>query len=220
MKRDMAQEIHREAVNLQGPLLPADLMVPEHATGLVMFAHGSGSSRHSSRNRWLAEVLQQHGLATLMFDLLTEEEAKNRCKVFNIALLARRVGEAMDWVEQRAQVQRLPVGIFGESTGAAAALLAAAQKTNHVAAVVSRGGRPDLAMTALPQVRAPTLLIVGGLDTDVLSLNREALRQLGGTKRLEVVPDATHLFDEPGTLESVAAVAARWFERHLVDTDA
>lgn len=215
----MGEEIHKEAVSLQGPLLPADLMVPEQATGLVLFAHGSGSSRLSGRNRWVAEVLQQHGFATLLFDLLTEEEAQDRSKVFNIALLARRVGEAIDWVEQRPDLRDLRLGLFGASTGAAAALLAAAQKPTNVAAVVSRGGRPDLAMTALPLVRAPTLLIVGGQDTDVLKLNREALRQLGGSKRLEVVPGATHLFEEPGTLESIAALAARWFEHYLISAD-
>lgn len=211
----MTEEVHSEAVNLQSPSLPADLVVPEHATGLVLFAHGSGSSRHSKRNRWVAGVLQQRGLATLLFDLLTEEEAQDRRTVFNIALLARRVGQAIDWVERRPDLQRLPLGLFGASTGAAAALLAAAQKPTKVAAVVSRGGRPDLAMEALPQVQAPTLLIVGGQDTDVLTLNREALRRLGGPKRLEVVPGATHLFEEPGTLEGVATLAASWFERHL-----
>jgi putative phosphoribosyl transferase len=215
MNHAMAEDVHSESVNLQSPSLPADLVMPEHATGLVLFVHGSGSSRHSRRNRWVASVLQQHGLATLLFDLLTEEEAQDRRKVFNIPLLARRVGQAIDWVERRPDLVRLRLGLFGASTGAAAALLVAAQKPKRVAAVVSRGGRPDLAMDALPDVQAPTLLIVGGQDVDVLALNREALRRLAGPKRLEVVPGASHLFEEPGTLEGVASLAASWFERHL-----
>lgn len=215
MRHAMNEAVHSETVNVQGPSLPADLVIPEHAQGLVLFAHGSGRSRHRKRNRWVAGVLQQHGLATVLFDLLTEDEAADRRKAFNISLLARRVGEAMDWVERRPDLRPLPLGLFGASTGAAAALLAAAQKPTRVAAVVSRGGRPDLAIEALPQVKAPTLLIVGGDDTDVLALNREALRRLAGTKRLEVVPSATHLFEEPAALETVAALAASWFERHL-----
>ena len=211
----MTEAMHFETVNLQGPVLPADLVVPDDAQGLVLFAHGSGSSRLSRRNRWVAEVLQRHGLATLLFDLLSEEEAEDRRKVFQISLLARRVGEAMDWVERRMDLQRLPLGLFGASTGAAAALLAAAQRPTRVAAVVSRGGRPDLAFQVLNQVLAPTLLIVGGRDTEVLALNRDALRRLAGPKRLEVVPGASHLFEEAGTLESVAALAVAWFERHL-----
>lgn len=211
----MLDETHNESVSLQGPLLPGDLTVPVHATGLVLFAHGSGSSRRSRRNRWVANVLQQHGLATLLFDLLTEDEAQDRRKVFNIPLLARRLELAMDWVEQRADLRRLHLGIFGASTGAAAGLLAAAQRPSNVAAVVSRGGRPDLAETALPLVHAPTLLIVGGRDTDVLALNRAVFPKLGSVKRLEVVPGATHLFEEQGALESAAALAAAWFERYL-----
>ena len=216
----MTEAMHFETVNLQGPVLPADLVVPDDAQGLVLFAHGSGSSRLSRRNRWVAEVLQRHGLATLLFDLLSEEEAEDRRKVFQISLLARRVGEAMDWVERRMDLQRLPLGLFGASTGAAAALLAAAQRPTRVAAVVSRGGRPDLAFQVLNQVLAPTLLIVGGRDTEVLALNRDALRRLAGPKRLEVVPGATHLFEEAGTLESVAALAVAWFERHLTGKSA
>jgi dienelactone hydrolase len=211
----MTPEMHSEQVNLQGPSLPADLVVPEDAQGLVLFAHGSGSSRRSVRNRWVASVLQQHGLATLLFDLLTEEEAQDRRKVFNIALLGRRVTEAMDWVHQRADLAQLALGLFGASTGAAAALVAAAQKPRRAAAVVSRGGRPDLALDALPQVQAPTLLVVGGRDTEVLTLNRQALRELTCEKRLEIVPGATHLFEEPGALESVAVLAADWFGHHL-----
>jgi putative phosphoribosyl transferase len=219
MSNAMTEELHSEAVNLESPALPADLVVPEHATGLVLFAHGSGSSRHSKRNRWVASVLQQHGLATLLFDLLTEDEAQDRRNVFNISLLARRVGQAIDWVQRRPDLSDLHLGLFGASTGAAAALCAAAQKPTKIVAVVSRGGRPDLALDALPQVLAPTLLIVGGADRTVLELNFEALRRLGGAKRLEVVPGATHLFEEPGALESVAALAASWFERHLVPSN-
>jgi putative phosphoribosyl transferase len=219
MRYLMAEEAYSEAVNLQGPMLPAELVVPENAQGLVLFAHGSGSSRLSTRNRWVAEVLQKHGLATLLCDLLTEEEARDRCKLFNIPLLARRVEQAMDWVDQRADLTHLRLGLFGASTGAAAALMAAAQKPSNVRAVVSRGGRPDLALDSLARVRAPTLLIVGGQDLEVLALNYEAQRRLAGTKRLEVVPGATHRFDEPGALESVAALAAAWFNRFLCASD-
>jgi putative phosphoribosyl transferase len=215
----MAEMTYTEAVRLQGPLLLGELTVPEQATGLVLFAQGSGRGRHSRRNRWVAEVLQAQGLATLSFDLLTEDEAQDRCKVFNIALLARRVGEALDWVEQRADLRYLHLGLLGAGTGAAAALQAAVQRPSNVAAVVSRGGRPDLATADLPLVRAPTLLIVGGQDTDVLALNREALRRLGGAKRLEVVPGASRHFEAPGALESVAALTARWFERYLAGPD-
>lgn len=214
----MTPEMQSEQVNLQGPSLPADLMVPEHAQGLVLFAHGSGSSRRSVRNRWVAGVLQRRGLATLLFDLLTEEEAQDQRKVFDIALLGRRVVDAMEWVAQRPDLAHLRLGLFGASTGAAAALVAAAQKPRRAAAVVSRGGRPDLALSVLPQVQAPTLLIVGGRDAEVLVLNRQAIRELGGEKRLEIVPGATHLFEEPGTLESVAALAAEWFRRHLCES--
>lgn len=209
--------MHSESVTIQGPALPADLVVPEHARGLVLFAHGSGSSRRSVRNRWVARSLQQHGLATLLFDLLTEAQAQDRRKVFDIELLGQRVTEAMQWVAQRPDLAHLKLGLFGASTGAAAALVAAAQNPQRTSAVVSRGGRPDLALAVLAQVQAPTLLIVGGLDPEVLTLNRQALRALSGEKRLEVVPGATHLFEEPGALESVAVLAADWFTRHLGD---
>lgn len=212
----MSDTLLREAVVLQGPSLPGDLSVPALAHGLVLFAHGSGSSRLSTRNRWVARQLQQHGLATLLFDLLTEQEALDRRMVFDIPLLGQRVVHAMRWASQRNELSGLRLGLFGASTGAAAALVAAAQQPQCVAAVVSRGGRPDLASDCLPRVRAPTLLIVGARDTEVLSLNRQALRLLQGPKRLEVVPDATHLFEEPGTLDSVAALAVDWFEQHLV----
>lgn len=204
-----------EAVVLQAPSLQGDLAVPAQARGLVLFAHGSGSSRLSERNRWVARALQRHGLATLLFDLLTLGEARDRHNVFDIALLGQRVQEALRWARQREDLSGLPLCLFGASTGAAAALVAAADRPQGIAAVVSRGGRPDLAPEHLPRVQAPTLLIVGGDDEEVLELNRWALRQLRCTKRLEVVPGATHLFEEPGALESVAALAADWFLKHL-----
>lgn len=204
-----------EAVLLQESSLPGDLAVPARARGLVLFAHGSGSSRLSERNRWVARALQRQGLATLLFDLLTPIEAQDRHHVFDITLLGQRVQEATRWARQRADTAGLPVCLFGASTGAAAALVAAADRPQDIAAVVSRGGRPDLAQGHLHRVQAPTLLIVGGDDVDVLELNHWALGQLRCTKRLEVVPGATHLFEEPGALESVAALAAEWFLTHL-----
>jgi putative phosphoribosyl transferase len=212
----MRAGVQVEQVQVGVSALPGELDVPAGAVALVMFVHGSGSSRLSVRNRWVAEVLQQHRLATLLFDLLSDEEGADRHNVFDIEMLGERVGEALDWSAQRADLNDRPVGLFGASTGAAAALAAAAQWPGRVGAVVSRGGRPDLAADSLPHVVAPTLLIVGGADREVLELNRRALRQLACTKRLEVVPDATHLFEEPGALDSVAELAASWFERHLV----
>jgi putative phosphoribosyl transferase len=211
----MSENMLMEAVVLQEPALQGDLAVPPHALGLVLFAHGSGSSRLSSRNRWVAHQLQARGLATLLIDLLTEEEARDRRIVFDIPLLCQRVLNAMRWIRQREEMVNLRLGLFGASTGAAAALMAAAQQPNRVSAVVSRGGRPDLAWESLARVQAPTLLIVGGHDTEVLELNRQALRQISGPKRLEVVPGATHLFEEPGTLASVAELSANWFEQYL-----
>jgi putative phosphoribosyl transferase len=199
-----------------GPLaLPGDLQLPPRATSLVLFAHGSGSSRSSERNRWVAGVLQQHRLATLLFDLLSEAEAAERRNVFDIELLTQRVVQAIDWADRQAALSGLCLGLFGASTGAAAALRAAALRPGRVHAVVSRGGRPDLAAACLPRVGAPTLLIVGGADPEVLELNRQALRLLQCNKRLEVVPGATHLFEEPGALGSVAELAAGWFDTHL-----
>jgi putative phosphoribosyl transferase len=195
--------------------LPGDLEQPQAARALVLFAHGSGSSRLSKRNRWVATVLQQHRLCTLLFDLLDADEAADRRKVFDVGLLADRVGQALDWAAGETALSGLSVGLFGASTGAAAALRAAAARPGQVAAVVSRGGRPDLAGPSLPQVQAPTLLIVGSVDAEVLALNRQALRELHCKKRLEVVPGATHLFEEPGALGSVAELAAAWFETHL-----
>jgi putative phosphoribosyl transferase len=185
------------------------------AKGLVVFAHGSGSSRTSPRNRRVADVLHQHGLSTLLFDLLTEGEADSRANVFDIELLSQRVVEALDWLAAQPKTTSRPIGLFGASTGAAAALCAAAERPAQVAAVVSRGGRPDLASQALQRVHSPTLLIVGGDDREVLQLNRQALAALRCDKRLEVVPGATHLFEEPGALDVVAQLAGAWFVDHL-----
>lgn len=200
--------------------LYGDLGLPREPRGLVLFAHGSGSGRHSARNRQVARRLEQDGLATLLFDLLTVDEeridARTREHRFDIALLTRRMETAVAWTRAQDLTRHLPLGLFGASTGSAAALIAAAQLPQHVAAVVSRGGRPDLAgNAALAAVRAPTLLIVGGADTQVLSLNEEALDHLGGTKELVVVPGATHLFEETGALERVSELASSWLVRHL-----
>jgi putative phosphoribosyl transferase len=203
------------SVTLGAMALPGDLDVPAGARGLVMFVHGSGSSRLSQRNRYVAGHLRERGLATLLFDLLTADEADDRRKVFDIGLLAARVAGAIDALAALPAVAGLPLGLFGASTGAAAALQVAAQRPAAVAAVVSRGGRPDLALDHLGAVHAPTLLIVGGDDWQVLDLNREALAALRCHKQLQVVPGATHLFEEPGTLEAVARLAGDWFVEHL-----
>lgn len=203
-------------VTLASAALDGRLTLPEPATGLVLFAHGSGSSRLSPRNGYVAGVLQRAGLATLRFDLLTRDEDEDYATRFDIALLTERLVGATDWVARRADTAGLPVGYFGASTGAAAALRAAAALGDAVAAVVSRGGRPDLAgADALSRVRCPTLLLVGGLDTEVIRLNEAALARLAGPKALRIVPGASHLFEEAGTLETVAAEAERWFSRHL-----
>jgi len=208
-------EVTEVAVEGGGLILPGTLTVPAGARGVVLFAHGSGSSRHSPRNRAVAAALQQDGLATLLFDLLTPEEDADRDRVFDIPLLGRRLAAATAWLRRSpAGVGRLPVGYFGASTGAGAALWAAAADP-AVAAVVSRGGRPDLAASRLGQVEAPTLLIVGGRDPVVLDLNREAQAAMRAECRLEVVPGATHLFAEPGTLEQVARLAGDWFRRWM-----
>lgn len=186
------------------------------AQGLVLFAHGSGSSRLSPRNRYVAGALREAGLATLLFDLLSDAEAADRANVFDIDLLAGRLIDATVWCRSHAATRPLPIGYFGASTGAAAALVAAARPDCGVGAVVSRGGRPDLAAGALPRVKAPTLLIVGSRDTEVLALNRLALGKLRCEAKLEIVPGATHLFEEPGTLEVVVDLARRWFLQHLV----
>lgn len=201
-------------VNLEG-----NLNMPEATQGVVIFAHGSGSSRHSPRNRYVAEVLNQAQLATLLFDLLTlDEEQEDRLTGhlrFNIEFLADRLVTATEWLAQNLDVPKMPVGYFGASTGAGAALVAAARRPQAVDAIVSRGGRPDMAGAVLPQVQAPTLLIVGGNDAPVIEMNKEALAQLEVEKKLEIVPGATHLFEEPGALENVAQLACDWFERCL-----
>jgi dienelactone hydrolase len=200
-------------------VLDADLVVPDPACGVVLFAHGSGSSRHSPRNRFVARELQRAGLATVLADLLTPSEERLDARTgrlrFDIALLARRVTAMTDWLAGHRPTAGLPVGLFGASTGAAAALVAAAARPDSVAAVVSRGGRPDLAGDYLRSVRQPTLLIVGALDTVVIELNRKAMQELSGEAHLEIVAGASHLFEEPGALEQVARLAQEWFTRHL-----
>lgn len=199
--------------------LEGNLAVPENARGVVLFAHGSGSSRHSPRNQYVASVLQSHGLATLLIDLLTTQEEvidlRTRHLRFDIGLLASRLVDATDWLAHNPDTCNLKVGYFGASTGAAAALLAATERPNTVAAIVSRGGRPDLVGSALGRVKAPTLLIVGGYDTPVIRMNQEALTLLRVEKALSIIPGASHLFEEQGTLEQVAQLATEWFERYL-----
>jgi putative phosphoribosyl transferase len=208
------------ATDLDGKMigLPGRLTLPEAASGLVLFAHGSGSSRFSPRNTFVASVLHEAWVGTLLFDLLTEQEATDRANVFDIRLLADRLLAAVRFVAEHEQTRHLPLGLFGASTGAAAALVAAAEEP-RVVAVVSRGGRPDLAGAALKRVYAPTLLIVGGEDSEVLRLNQRALAVVPCEKRLAVVPGATHLFEEPGTLDEAARLAAEWCARHLAASD-
>jgi putative phosphoribosyl transferase len=200
-------------------VLDADLRVPQRAAGLVIFAHGSGSGRFSPRNRAVAGVLEAGGFATLLCDLLTKKEESEdqytRQHRFDIPLLGRRVVDAVDWAQAQPELRTLPVATFGASTGAAAALIAAAERPKLVRAVISRGGRPDLADDALERVQAPTLLIVGGNDDVVIGLNQEAARRMRAPVELEIVPGATHLFEEPGTLEKVAALATNWCTKHL-----
>jgi len=224
--RDMEREIfaggdeHSLVLPIGGAArLGATLAIPDGASGIVLFAHGSGSSRFSPRNQRVARALRAAGLATLLADLLTgeeeEEDAITGRHRFDIALLARRVGAAIDWLLRAPATRGLRIGLFGSSTGAAAALVAAAARPDEVAAVVSRGGRPDLARDVLDRVRAPTLLVVGGDDTPVIALNRQALARLRADKELVLIPGATHLFEEPGALDQVARLAAAWFVRHL-----
>jgi len=201
-------------VESDGVALPGDLTIPGQAIAVVVFAHGSGSSRRSPRNVRVADRLHREGLGTLLFDLLTDAEAEDRRKVFDIELLARRLGAAVEWVRGRSELDGLPVGVFGASTGAAAALVLAAG-TPNIRAIVSRGGRPDLAGEALERVTAPTLLIVGGRDLQVLKLNQAAQARMPYETRLEIVPGATHLFEEPGVLDRVAELAAAWFTEHV-----
>lgn len=202
------------AVNLEGSLIQ-----PETPRGIILFAHGSGSSRNSPRNQYVAEELNKAGFSTLLFDLLTrDEEASDRENQefrFNITFLAERLIDATQWVAQNLDMQKLKIGYFGASTGAAAALVAAAQFPDAVGAVVSRGGRPDLAESSLGNVKAPTLLIVGEKDQPVIEMNQQALAQLSGEKKLEIVPGASHLFEEPGALEEIAKMARQWFDQYL-----
>jgi putative phosphoribosyl transferase len=191
------------------------LGVPAQARGIVLFAHGSGSGRLSPRNQRVAAALREAGIATLLLDLLTDDEETDRANVFDIELLARRLGEATDWVHLSADTALLPLGYFGASTGAGAALMAAAQPKHRPAAIVSRGGRPDLAGDVLEEVRAPTLLIVGSHDPQVLELNRRAMARMRCEKVLSIVPGASHLFEEPGTLYEVIRLAVAWFRQHL-----
>lgn len=206
-------------VAMDGVVLEGNLNLPPRAEGLVLFAHGSGSSRFSPRNRFVAEFLVAGGLGTLLIDLLTAEEEqvdlRTRHLRFDINLLAQRLVGATDWVSAQTETQGLRLGYFGSSTGAGAALVAAPQRPDVVAAVVSRGGRPDLAENALPHVRAPTLLIVGGADSVVTDLNRQAMARMKAETELQIVPGAGHLFEEPGALEEVARLARQWFQRHL-----
>ncbi|MFB2896440.1 dienelactone hydrolase family protein [Aerosakkonemataceae cyanobacterium BLCC-F50] len=203
------------AFNLEG-----NLTQPETPRGIILFAHGSSSSRNSPRNQYVAEELNKAGFSTLLFDLLTpDEEASDREDAkhrFNITFLAERLIGATQWVAQNLHIQNLKIGYFGASTGAAAALVAAAQFPDAVGAVVSRGGRPDLAQSSLANVQAPTLLIVGGKDSAIIEMNEQALAQLSGEKKLEIVPGASHLFEEPGALEEVAKMSRQWFEQYLV----
>ena len=221
MRHPVARTVSERPVRipLDGVTLEGELAIPEQARGLVVFAHGSGSSRLSPRNRAVAAELQDGGFATLLFDLLTPDEERvdsaTRELRFNIELLATRLVAATDWATQRSPARQLAIGYFGASTGAAAALVAAARRPHAVRAVVSRGGRPDLAGAALASVHAPTLLVVGGHDTVVIDLNESALREMRCPKRLEIVPRATHLFEEAGALERVSQLAREWFERYL-----
>ena len=206
-------------VSAAGVVLEGNLAVPAGAHGIVIFAHGSGSSRHSPRNRYVADYLQHQRLGTLLIDLLTPNEEqidlRTRHLRFDIDLLADRLAGAAEWVSDNPDTQGLAIGYFGASTGAAAALVAAAQKPQGIGAIVSRGGRPDLAGSSLAHVKAPTLLIVGGADEPVIGLNEDAFRQLRVEKRMEIIPGATHLFEEPGALEQVAKLAGDWFGRTL-----
>lgn len=218
MEQTFSEQEHSMVIPVGSVQLAGDLAIPIDASGIVLFAHGSGSSRHSPRNRCVAQILRASGLATLLMDLLTPAEEsidlRTRHLRFDIGLLAERLSGATDWLSQQPQTHLLRVGYFGASTGAAAALLAAVDRPT-VGAIVSRGGRPDLAGSALARVTAPTLLIVGGNDVPVIAMNQAALAQLRVEKRLEIIPHATHLFEEPGALAEVARLASQWFDRYL-----
>ncbi|WP_121343281.1 dienelactone hydrolase family protein [Flavobacterium sp. 120] len=212
-----------EKLDLDIPLssvtLKGDLIIPENARGIVIFSHGSGSSRFSSRNRMVAELIQKQNIGTFLFDLLTEEEDELYENRFNIDLLSDRLIETTQWLMDYKSTSDLPIGYFGASTGAASALRAAAYFKTKIKAVVSRGGRPDLAITELPQVTAPTLLIVGGLDVAVIGMNKMAYDQLESVKEMKIIPRATHLFEEPGKLLEVAELAMVWYKRYLTTKD-
>jgi dienelactone hydrolase len=214
--------IHQETavrIPVGSVVVEGNLTVPSSARGVVLFAHGSGSSRFSPRNQYVAKVFNAQKIATLLFDLLTNEEDQEDLVTaeyrFNINLLAERLISATEWLKKDPRTKNYAFGYFGASTGAAAALIAAAKLPNDIVAVVSRGGRPDLAAAYLPRVAAPTLLLVGGLDTEVIELNRQAMAQMSATKKLVIVPGATHLFEEPGKLEEVAKLSTDWFLRYL-----
>ena len=202
-------------IELDGLALKGNLSIPENAIGMVVFSHGSGSSRLSPRNNYVAKVLNENGLATLLFDLLTEDEDRIYENRFNIDLITMRLIDVTQWVQNQKESKDLVVGYFGASTGAASALRAAAFYKNDIGAVVSRGGRPDLALQELNKVTAPTLLIVGGWDHQVIQLNQKAYQELKCNRKLEVVPEASHLFEEPGKLQQVAEIAAEWFKKWL-----
>ena len=204
------------SIPLASVTLKGELVLPENALGIVVFSHGSGSSRFSPRNKMVGELIQEHGMATLLFDLLTEEEDRIYENRFNIDLLVSRLIDATEWLMQYKETKNLPVAYFGASTGAASALRAAAYFGKSIKAVVSRGGRPDLAMNALPLVTAPTLLIVGQLDVPVIQMNKQAFDQLNCKKEMKIIPGATHLFEEPGKLMEVANMAIAWYKEYLV----
>lgn len=206
-------------IPLSSVILKGDLVIPENAIGLVVFSHGSGSSRFSSRNRMVAELLQHNNIATFLFDLLSEKEDHVYENRFNIDLLTSRLIEATQWLMENKNTKDLPVGFFGASTGAASALRAAAYFGKAVKAVVSRGGRPDMAITELPMVTAPTLLIVGGEDIPVIGMNKMAFDELQSVKEIKIIPGATHLFEEPGKLQEVADLAIPWYKRYLTKKD-
>ncbi len=213
MFNNSSQLVH---ITANSAILEGVLDVLRESQALVIFAHGSGSSRHSKRNKYVAQVLREAGLGTLLFDLLTREEDAIYENRFDIPLLAKRLTAVTRWIKEQPQTRKLKIGYFGASTGAAAALLAAAEPASEAGAIVSRGGRPDLAEKALKLVRAPTLLIVGGDDYIVIQLNQQAYNFIRAEKELRIIPGASHLFEEPGTLEEVARLAAEWFKKHLL----